>query len=124
MSSTAEKVESIYDRIAAEGERPVWISLVPEDEALSRARTLDKNPDRAKLPSRRIPIDTSRQIDDVIKGIYVSSRQQMSSHSADIRSLDIDSLRQPAAPGNSPCVLSWCFDRGVQRTFDTLGTLY
>ncbi len=50
MTSLSERVASIYDRIAHEGLNPVWISLVPEDHALSRARTLERSEEAKKLP--------------------------------------------------------------------------
>lgn len=37
-------VADIYARIAIQGERPVWISLVPREIALGRARNLPKGP--------------------------------------------------------------------------------
>ncbi|MBC7926816.1 MAG: allophanate hydrolase [Bryobacteraceae bacterium] len=46
----SDKVAAIYDRIDSEGLRPVWISVVPPDEALSRARTLESSEAVQKLP--------------------------------------------------------------------------
>ena len=37
-------INSIYDRIAAMGERPVWISLVPRDVALERTASAPRGP--------------------------------------------------------------------------------
>ena len=34
-------VEEIYGRIEQEGERPVWISVAPKEQALARARHLE-----------------------------------------------------------------------------------
>ena len=36
-------VEQIYARIDAEGLRPVWITLVPREQAIKRAKELLKN---------------------------------------------------------------------------------
>lgn len=49
-------VEEVYRRIAASGERPVWISLVPKDEALEKAQ-------RAKGPLAGIPFAVKDNID-------------------------------------------------------------
>src|SRR3954447_18841060 len=46
----SDKVEAAYDGIEQDGFRPVWISLVPLDEALSRARTLQASEEAQKLP--------------------------------------------------------------------------
>ncbi len=34
----------IYNRIAVEGERPVWISVVPRAEAMAKLKTAPKGP--------------------------------------------------------------------------------
>lgn len=39
--TTVEVIANIFERIHAEGERPVWISLVDRDAAIERARTVD-----------------------------------------------------------------------------------
>ncbi len=50
-------VTAAYAAIAQQGERPVWISLVPQETALARAQALEAlDPaDRAKLPLFGIP---------------------------------------------------------------------
>ncbi len=55
-------VNSIYDRIEREGERPVWISIVPREQAVARARTLHAE-DRTKLPLFGIPFAVKDNID-------------------------------------------------------------
>lgn len=59
----SEHVSSIYERIADEGLRPVWISLVPEDEAMSRARTLERDEAAQKLPLYGVPFAVKDNID-------------------------------------------------------------
>jgi allophanate hydrolase len=48
--SLAAKVESIYERIAKEPLNPVWISLLPKEQALKRARELESSDEAKKLP--------------------------------------------------------------------------
>jgi allophanate hydrolase len=55
-------VGAIYARIDREGLRPVWISLVPREQALARARTLADG-DRAKYPLLGIPFAVKDNID-------------------------------------------------------------
>ena len=43
-------VESIYDEIGAQGAAPVWITLVPREQSLLRARELEASPSPAALP--------------------------------------------------------------------------
>lgn len=43
-------VARIYDEIARTGERPVWITLVPRETSLSRARELESDPKARSLP--------------------------------------------------------------------------
>jgi allophanate hydrolase len=50
MTSLPDRVASVYDRLAQEPLNPVWISLVPEEEALSRARTLERSEEAKRLP--------------------------------------------------------------------------
>jgi allophanate hydrolase len=55
-------VKEIYDRIDAEGVKPVWISLVPRKHAIQRATEL-QSLDRAKLPLYGIPFAVKDNID-------------------------------------------------------------
>jgi allophanate hydrolase len=55
-------VEGIYDRIEKEGLRPVWISLVPREQAIARAKALE-SADRSKLPLYGIPFAVKDNID-------------------------------------------------------------
>jgi allophanate hydrolase len=55
-------VEAIYDRIEKEGLHPVWISIVPREDALARARALELQ-DRAKLPLYGVPFAVKDNID-------------------------------------------------------------
>jgi allophanate hydrolase len=43
-------IREIFRRIRADGERPVWISLAGEDQALARAQTLDSSLPLAGIP--------------------------------------------------------------------------
>ena len=55
-------VEGIYDRIEKEGLRPVWISLVPREQAIARAKALE-SADRSKLLLYGIPFAVKDNID-------------------------------------------------------------
>jgi allophanate hydrolase len=55
-------IGGIYDRIAAEGERPVWITLVSREAALARAKELESL-DRATLPLYGVPFAVKDNID-------------------------------------------------------------
>ena len=55
-------VESIYERIGAEGLAPIWISLVPKQEALARARAIEAD-SSSKLPLFGIPFAVKDNID-------------------------------------------------------------
>ena len=48
-------VRSIYARIRTEGERPVWITLVDEEDAIARASALEMRADKSELPLYGIP---------------------------------------------------------------------
>jgi allophanate hydrolase len=58
-------ISALYDRIQTEGERPVWISLVPRADALKRAKALAAlaSEDRAKLPLYGIPFAVKDNLD-------------------------------------------------------------
>ena len=55
-------VEQIYARIDAEGLRPVWITLVPREQAIKRAKELQSS-DHAKLPLYGVPFAVKDNID-------------------------------------------------------------
>jgi len=55
-------IDGIYDRIADGGERPVWITLVPREAALARAKALESL-DRASLPLYGVPFAVKDNID-------------------------------------------------------------
>ena len=60
--SPEKVVEAIYSRIEAEGLQPVWISIVPREKALARAKALPAE-DRSKLPLYGIPFAVKDNID-------------------------------------------------------------
>jgi len=55
-------VEAVYKRIEEEGHRPVWISTVPREQALARAKKIASE-DRSKLPLYGIPFAVKDNID-------------------------------------------------------------
>jgi allophanate hydrolase len=58
-----EVIAEVYDRIAASGTRPVWISLVPREAAIDRARALESDPEAMDLPLYGIPFAVKDNID-------------------------------------------------------------
>jgi allophanate hydrolase len=48
-------IEHIYEEIEAQGERPVWITVVPKESNLARAAELEASPSRSALPLFGIP---------------------------------------------------------------------
>jgi allophanate hydrolase len=58
-----EIVSGIYRRIEEQGERPVWISLVPEVKAVGRASQLESDPHARNLPLFGIPFAVKDNID-------------------------------------------------------------
>lgn len=59
----SEAVRSVYERIAERGERPVWISVVPEEQALARAGELERDTHALSLPLYGIPFAVKDNID-------------------------------------------------------------
>ena len=62
-STPSAIVEEIYSRIDVDGLSPVWISLVPKEQALSRARMLESKSHRTDLPLFGIPFAVKDNID-------------------------------------------------------------
>jgi allophanate hydrolase len=55
-------INAIYDRIEAEGLHPIWISIVPREQALQRVNELAAS-DKAKLPLYGIPFAVKDNLD-------------------------------------------------------------
>ena len=64
-STPAETVNAIYDRMEAEGMRPVWITVVPREAAIKRAADLAilTSEEKASLPLFGIPFAVKDNID-------------------------------------------------------------
>lgn len=71
-STPSAIVAGIHTRIESEGLHPVWISLVPTDQALRRASELDAlaPADRAKLPLFGIPFAVKDNMD--VAGLHTT----------------------------------------------------
>ena len=63
MNKPSEVVAAVYEKIAALGERPVWISVVPQEQALARARQLEEDPLAQALPLYGVPFAVKDNID-------------------------------------------------------------
>ena len=59
----SEIIRSVYTRIEKRGERPVWISLVPREQALARAAELEQDLRALSLPLYGIPFAVKDNID-------------------------------------------------------------
>lgn len=73
-------VEAIYDEIAREGERPVWISVVPREESLARARALESDKAARGLPLYGIPFAVKDNFD--VAGVATTAACPAFSHTA------------------------------------------
>jgi allophanate hydrolase len=62
-STPTEVVAHVYDEIAREGERPVWITLVAKEVNLARARALEADPAARALPLYGIPFAVKDNFD-------------------------------------------------------------
>ena len=65
--SPLEVIATVYERIRATGDNPIWITLTPETEARSRARALMAEPAAKQLPLYGIPFAVKDNID--VKGL-------------------------------------------------------
>ena len=90
----AEVLNAIYDRIEAEGLRPVWISLVPREEALARAESL-ANEDRSKLPLFGIPFAVKDNID--VAGMQTTAACPAYAYTPAVSSTVVAKLQQAGA---------------------------
>ena len=59
----SDVVATVYDKIAAGPLDPVWISIVPRDKALARARKLERDPLAAVRPLYGVPFAIKDNID-------------------------------------------------------------
>ncbi len=59
----SERIEQAYDRISREPLAPVWISLVPRETALARARALETDVSAAAKPLYGLPFAVKDNID-------------------------------------------------------------
>ena len=55
-------LDRVHDRIVETGLNPVWISLVPRDDVLARAREVERG-DRAKMPLYGVPFAVKDNVD-------------------------------------------------------------
>jgi allophanate hydrolase len=74
-------VDAVYDRIAARGGDPAWISLVPRAEALAAARALESRADRDRLPLFGLPLSVKDSFD--IAGMMTTEACRAFAHRAD-----------------------------------------
>jgi allophanate hydrolase len=63
MKRPTEAIAEAFDRIEAERDQPVWISLVPREIALAQARALESDPAAAARPLYGVPFAIKDNID-------------------------------------------------------------
>lgn len=59
----ADVIATVYDRLSAQPLEPVWISVVPREKALSRARKLERDPVASVRPLYGVPFAIKDNID-------------------------------------------------------------
>jgi allophanate hydrolase len=64
-NSPVQVVRKIYAEICSQGERPVWITVVPEEQSLARAVELERIQDPGRLPLYGIPFAVKDNFDVV-----------------------------------------------------------
>jgi allophanate hydrolase len=62
-ATPADVIAAVYDRMSGEPPAPVWVSIVPREKALARARKLERDPVGAVLPLYGIPFAINDNID-------------------------------------------------------------
>ena len=62
-ATPADVIATVYDRLSAQPPAPVWVSIVPREKALSRARKLERDPVGPVLPLYGIPFAINDNID-------------------------------------------------------------
>jgi allophanate hydrolase len=61
--SPAQVVREIYAAIRLHGERPIWITVIPEEQSLARAAELESRQDQGTLPLYGIPFAVKDNFD-------------------------------------------------------------
>src|ERR1700722_3707988 len=92
-ATPAQVIESVYDRIAARGEDRVWISLVPSEQALARARELADGP--KDLPLYGIPFAVKDNID--VAGIETTAGGPAFAYTPEKSAVVVDKLLRAGA---------------------------
>jgi len=77
----AALVERIYGEIEAQGEQPIWITVVPKESSLARAAELETSPSRSTLPLFGIPFAVKDNFD--VAGLPTTAACPEFSHEAE-----------------------------------------
>jgi allophanate hydrolase len=62
-TTPSDVISTIYDRMAQSPLEPVWISVLPRDKAMARARKLERDPLASALPLYGVPFAVKDNID-------------------------------------------------------------
>jgi allophanate hydrolase len=79
-TSPTAVVREIYAAIRAQGERPVWITVVDEEQSIARARELESVADQSTLPLYGIPFAVKDNFD--VEGLPTTAACPAFSHQA------------------------------------------
>ena len=102
-ATPSDVIAAIYDRLGAQPLEPVWISVVPREKALSRARKLERDPVGPVRPLYGVPFAIKDNID--LAGLPTTAACPAYSF----------------APGRSAYVVQALLDAGHPRRQDEYG---
>jgi allophanate hydrolase len=94
-TTPSQVVRQIYTRIRAEGERPVWITLVSEEENLARTAALESDLASATLPLFGVPFAVKDNFD--VAGMPTTAACPDFSHVADSTAEAVERLLKAGA---------------------------
>jgi len=94
-TSPTEVVKEIYAQIRRQGERPVWITLIDEEENLARARTLESIEESKSLRLYGIPFAVKDNFD--VTGLRTTAACPEFSHQADATAESVQRLLDAGA---------------------------
>jgi allophanate hydrolase len=94
-ANPSETIRQIYAQIRAEGERPIWITLVREEENLARIAALESDLESRDLPLFAVPFAVKDNFD--VAGIPTTAACPDFSHIADCTAEAVNKLLKAGA---------------------------
>ncbi len=86
----SQVIDAVYDRIAARGDDPAWITLAPRAAALAAARALEQRGDRGRLPLYGLPLSVKDSFD--IAGMTTTEGCRAFAHQAETTDPTVERL--------------------------------